>query len=523
MEGIERYPYRLVDLIRTRHKGDIVWIVEGEKDVDRLRSLGYTATTNSQGSQSSDLWIGMAKWLSGREVIIVPDNDPPGLKHARRVGEILKGSGASVQFAHCFTRDLKKGGDISDWLDANPGVSLWEYRTDFTLSIDLQPSEALEAPQANQEAQPQVSPEDLEDATLADVEELEESELWVWKGWIPRSQVSIVAAPGGLGKTTLILDLIARIQGKDTGSKWPDGQPVELQGDRVMIIPADMHHHELRSLARARGIDPTKVFLNTTKGALTEGTFFSRAEDYQALKERIARIQPELVIIDTIGGMTDLNLDSSQDAGKIYRPLQVIAMETSVGIVCISHTNASGGVLGRRGVDKCRSVITLTAGEADRDHIRMEVTKSWSKKPPAIGCRRQPDGTFEYDDSPPASSESSESQGKKPRSNGAKASHEDILLTIESHGENMAKHLESLPGKHIDDDQFTNWSHQKGRENVHRQCLAWLFDQGSIESVSIPVIFGGQNLGQKNGYRFLKHPVRTQKKEKLNEPPIAPF
>ena len=50
IQGIERLPYRLPELVAAP-KDSIVFVPEGEKDVDRLRSLGLTATCNSGGAE----------------------------------------------------------------------------------------------------------------------------------------------------------------------------------------------------------------------------------------------------------------------------------------------------------------------------------------------------------------------------------------------------------------------------------------------------------------------------------------
>lgn len=46
MDGVERLPYRLPDLLA--HPAS-AWIVEGEKDVETLRAIGQTATCNPGG------------------------------------------------------------------------------------------------------------------------------------------------------------------------------------------------------------------------------------------------------------------------------------------------------------------------------------------------------------------------------------------------------------------------------------------------------------------------------------------
>lgn len=65
----------------------------------------------------------MGKWrdayseaLRGAEVIILPDNDGPGRKHAESVARSLHGLAASIKVLELS--GLGRRGDASDWLKA---------------------------------------------------------------------------------------------------------------------------------------------------------------------------------------------------------------------------------------------------------------------------------------------------------------------------------------------------------------------------------------------------------------------
>jgi putative DNA primase/helicase len=107
----KRVPYRLPQL-----KGQaLVVVVEGEKDADKLWALGIPATTNSGGAkkwgQSETKALKQAGVL---RVIVLPDNDPPGLAHAMLVGTSVKEAGLAVNVIEL--PHLAEHGDVSDWL-----------------------------------------------------------------------------------------------------------------------------------------------------------------------------------------------------------------------------------------------------------------------------------------------------------------------------------------------------------------------------------------------------------------------
>ncbi|TKJ24675.1 MAG: hypothetical protein CEE41_05310 [Hadesarchaea archaeon B3_Hades] len=119
-EDTRRVLYRLPDLLDPVIIGldQQVFIVEGEKDVDRLWQIGLSATTNPMGA---------GKWrpeysdfLNDRRVVIVLDNDKAGREHAESVAESLSRAGTpeiKVLDLSNIPPGLAEGGDISDWLD----------------------------------------------------------------------------------------------------------------------------------------------------------------------------------------------------------------------------------------------------------------------------------------------------------------------------------------------------------------------------------------------------------------------
>ena len=113
LQGVRRVPYHLPELI-SADPSEPVYVVEGEKDSDRLRSLGLTATCNPGGAGK---WrTEYNRFFQDRNVIIVPDNDEPGRKHADEVKEALTGVARSIVTVELPGLGPKQ--DVSDWLAA---------------------------------------------------------------------------------------------------------------------------------------------------------------------------------------------------------------------------------------------------------------------------------------------------------------------------------------------------------------------------------------------------------------------
>jgi putative DNA primase/helicase len=122
LNGIRRVLYRLPEL----HGHATLFLVEGEKDADRLWSLGLPATTNSGGAGKwTDDYTRQLAAAGVRDVLILPDNDVPGDQHAQQVAQSCHAAGLNVRIITLPglpPRQKKHGQDISDWLDGGRTV-----------------------------------------------------------------------------------------------------------------------------------------------------------------------------------------------------------------------------------------------------------------------------------------------------------------------------------------------------------------------------------------------------------------
>jgi putative DNA primase/helicase len=115
LKGVQPLLYHWPDiLIKSITTQETIYVVEGEKDANNLAKLGLVATTNSGGAGKwDDIFSG---YLAGANVVILPDNDEPGRRHADAVAESLTGRARSVKVINL--PGLPEKGDVSDWLTA---------------------------------------------------------------------------------------------------------------------------------------------------------------------------------------------------------------------------------------------------------------------------------------------------------------------------------------------------------------------------------------------------------------------
>lgn len=120
----EHILYNLPNLIEGVKNGQTVYIVEGEKDADNVIKRGLIATTTSIGATKGDLgkkWLkSFNKYFKGANVVLVPDNDKPGMAFMDHVAKQLKSVANSVKIIEL--PGLATKGDISDWLEAGNDI-----------------------------------------------------------------------------------------------------------------------------------------------------------------------------------------------------------------------------------------------------------------------------------------------------------------------------------------------------------------------------------------------------------------
>ena len=129
MRGIERIPYKLPDIIRSLSRDEVIYIVEGEKDANRLATYGFIATTLPEGAKEyvagrpykPNPYIStLIPYLKDRHVVIIPDNDDTGRAHAEALAKALHGVAKSVRILDltAFSSvEIPPKGDVSDYFD----------------------------------------------------------------------------------------------------------------------------------------------------------------------------------------------------------------------------------------------------------------------------------------------------------------------------------------------------------------------------------------------------------------------
>lgn len=105
-----RVPYRLPEVLTAK----TIYLVEGEKDVHTLQSWNLIASCNPGGVGNTSLYKSWPEYFRDRDIIILPDNDEPGRKHALLIAETLVSVAKSVRILEL--PGIPEKGDVTDWV-----------------------------------------------------------------------------------------------------------------------------------------------------------------------------------------------------------------------------------------------------------------------------------------------------------------------------------------------------------------------------------------------------------------------
>jgi DNA primase len=149
LKGVRRVLYNLPEVITSNR----VFVVEGPKDSETLHDLGLVGTTAVDGAQTK--WKPeYNQYFIDKDVIVIPDNDPPGRKHALDICRNLKPIASQLRVLKL--PDVKVKGDITDWLEMGhtkdellklvEDTSLWDF-VDEKKEIEEIPEEPIDTSQ----------------------------------------------------------------------------------------------------------------------------------------------------------------------------------------------------------------------------------------------------------------------------------------------------------------------------------------------------------------------------------------
>jgi RecA-family ATPase len=330
MQGVRRVLYNLPTLA-VADPNELVFFCEGEKDADRLCSLGLVATTNSGGA--GKVTREMASPLSGRRVIVLQDNDAAGDQHVEAVLKALDGVAETA--AALFLPGLPPKGDVSDWLDAGGDAATLADLAEGVLAGEAAPE-----------------PETLPLADLG---------LWsatkpvpksfIMAGLVPARELTLLTGAGGCNKSTF---------GQQLATCVAAGLPmlgVEVcEGSALYITAEDdedrlhwMQDHICRALGVRMETLTGKLHLGSIRGRLGNelATFDGEGKlrpspFFHVLRSTVVATKARLVVLDNSAHLFAGNENDRQQVTAFANLIYSLCTDLGVTVILVGHTNKAG-------------------------------------------------------------------------------------------------------------------------------------------------------------------------------------
>lgn len=319
LKDVEPLPYNLPKILEDKDK--TIFIVEGEKDADKLNSLGFLATTNSGGSKN---WKpSLNKYFKDRRVILISDNDSAGYLHTQTISNHLLSEAESLHFISLEGKVADKG-DISDFIDTGGDIE--------ELILTAKPAETVP-----QNVFPTMGINDLMSL---------KSQTYLIENLIPEGGLSVVYGPPASFKSFVAIDMCLSI------SSSIDWQGYETGVGKTLFIAAEgvggLKKRIQAWMAKHKDITKTPDFhvLATTVDFLDE-------EQLEKLINTIETIGKDfkLIVIDTIArtlSNSGSDENSASDMGMFLSACDTVRERTKSAILAIHHSgkNEASGLRG---------------------------------------------------------------------------------------------------------------------------------------------------------------------------------
>lgn len=322
-----RILYRLREVRAAIREGKTIWVVEGEKDVERLRSLGLVATCNFDGASEDGK---RSKWrkeysevLIGAHIIIIADNDAGGFAHARSIAKSTAGKAASIQLMRGLVD--RERADISDHLDA--GYSLDDI-------IPLEPEKTVNGHRPGPVTIAENGGENEDDGPVRHIHLVPAAEVemrrikWLWDNRILLGGLTLLAGREGLGKSTIAVELTAQItRGELPGEMY--GKPSTV----IYINSEDARDYTIVPRLVAANADLSRVMFADAITPDDVTTSVVLPLDTDRLAETITESGAVMVVLDAATSAIDNRLDGDKDR-HMRQALEAIARKVGERTGC---------------------------------------------------------------------------------------------------------------------------------------------------------------------------------------------
>lgn len=275
LSGVARLPYRLPELAEGVKANRTILVVEGEKDADTLRAIGFIATTSAGGAAWEWTPEFVEPFVGAKRIIVVSDNDDAGRTAARKRAYALREKCGDVRLIEFLPVQPK--GDVSDLVgigwDKKRLAELFEGAQSVRGEVEKLVDVVIRQHAAPPPPPPIKTGFRCIDSTL---------------GGLRRTQTSVFAARPGGGKSAIGEQLAAYISERNRVLYCSMEMGTDRSSDR--LVSRMMGLHEMEYLRQNRPVEPRLL--------QQYDLHFTEYRSFVDIARSVVKLRPDFVILD---------------------------------------------------------------------------------------------------------------------------------------------------------------------------------------------------------------------------------
>ncbi len=390
LKGCQKILYRLPEVLKGVAAGKPIFLVEGEKDADRLAQNGLIATTTTDSLAWTDEFT---RILKEADVVILYDYDKTGFARKDLLCERLSGKVKRLRVVDLPGLEYQEshGADISDWLKTgNTTESLVDIVEKTPIYSSLSQKEQIRV------------------VTMTELLEIQlPKREMILAPFLPTQGLCLLFAKRGVGKTHVAIGIGYAIATGGKFLKWQAPQPrkvLYIDGE----MPAISMQERLARISVTEEISPPDPsYFRLITPDLQEGPLpdLSTKEGRAALDAHIG--DSDLIIVDNLSSLFRTGIENEAES---WQPVQEWALNLrrrGKSILFIHHA-AKGGQ--QRGTSKKEDILDTVINlkhpqgyRADQGacfEVHFEKTRHFAGDDAEMFCvqlREQDDGLWQWD------------------------------------------------------------------------------------------------------------------------------
>ena len=206
--------------------------------------------------------------------------------------------------------------------------------------------------------------------------------LWLWKNRLARGKITLLGGDPGLGKSQIIVDIIARIS---AGLPWPDGG-VAPRGFCIILSAEDAASDVICPRLELAGADLSRVaIVQSVREKDGRRRSFNLQRDLDILSNEVAKIGNVVLIgIDPVTAYLGDKIDSHRttDVRAIMERLDKFGEDTGISVLAVTHPpkqaqgKAINSFTGSLAFAAASRLCFIAVEETDTDRLLMLAVKN---------------------------------------------------------------------------------------------------------------------------------------------------